>query len=65
MSPILYVMLTYLAPALFNNKVKDYKDTCPKMQISKQIFNFQRSFYYFVISRKMGVAYKKTLIAMC
>ena len=44
MSPILNAMRTYLAPALFNSKVKELKRLVPRMQMSNQFLTFSESF---------------------
>ena len=35
------------------------KDTCPKMQMSKLMFNFNQAFYCLFISSNMSVAFKE------
>ena len=46
MSPILHEMRTYLAPALFNSKIKELKRHVPKMQTSNQFFIFLQQVFY-------------------
>jgi len=61
MSPILYAMCTYLAPALFNSKVKELKRHVPRMQMSNQFLEFSTNFLLLVISRILVMAYKKQI----
>ena len=64
MSHILYAMHTYLAPTLFNSKVKELKRHVPRMQKSNQFFKFSTNFLLLVISRILVMAYKKIIIAI-
>ena len=43
MSPILREMQTYLAPALFNSKIKELKRHVPSMQTSNQFLSLTTS----------------------
>jgi len=62
MSPILYAMRKYLAPTLFNSKVKELKRHVLRMQTSNQFFKFSTSFLLLVISRILVMVYKKQLL---
>ena len=62
MSHILYPMHTYLAPALFNSKVKELKRYVPRMQMYNQFFEFSTNFLLLVISRILVMAYKKQIL---